>query len=66
LLDAVRPRLAVISLGRRNRFRFPHEEVLRRYDARLVRTLRTDLLGAITLRIGGDGRIDEACARGCR
>jgi competence protein ComEC len=65
LLDAVRPALAVISLGRQNRFHFPRPEVLRRYRERQVRVLRTDEAGAITVTIGPDGRISTACVRGC-
>jgi competence protein ComEC len=65
LLDAVRPRLAVISLGWRNQFHFPAPEVLARYAARGIRTLRTDRDGAVTVTIARDGAITVACARGC-
>jgi competence protein ComEC len=65
LLGAVRPSLAVISLGRQNRFHFPRPEVLRRYRQRGVRVLRTDESGAILVTIDGGGAIGTACARGC-
>ncbi|HVY40060.1 MAG TPA: DNA internalization-related competence protein ComEC/Rec2 [Polyangia bacterium] len=65
LLDAVSPRLAVMSLGWRNQFHFPAPEVLARYAARGIRTLRTDRDGAVTVAIGADGRLDVQCARGC-
>ncbi|HVT10391.1 MAG TPA: DNA internalization-related competence protein ComEC/Rec2 [Polyangia bacterium] len=65
LLDAVSPRLAVISLGWRNQFHFPAPEVMARYAARGIRTLRTDRDGAVTVTIGADGRLDVECARGC-
>ncbi|MES1165446.1 MAG: DNA internalization-related competence protein ComEC/Rec2, partial [Verrucomicrobiota bacterium] len=65
LLDAVGPRVAVMSLGWRNQFHFPAPEVLARYAARGIRTLRTDRDGAITVSIGADGRVDLQCARGC-
>ncbi len=65
LLDAVAPRLAVMSLGWRNQFHFPAPEVVARYAARGIRTLRTDRDGAITVTLAPDGRIDIQCARGC-
>jgi competence protein ComEC len=54
-LDAVRPEVALVSVGYRNRFRHPHPEVLDRYAARGVRVLRTDLHGAITVEMSPDG-----------
>jgi competence protein ComEC len=65
LLDAVRPGLAVISLGRQNRFHFPRPEVLQRYRERNVRVLRTDEAGAITVTIEPGGGISTDCVRGC-
>ena len=41
-LDAVRPRVAVVHVGRGNRFGFPHEDVVERYAARAIRLRRTD------------------------
>ncbi|MEO8213134.1 MAG: ComEC/Rec2 family competence protein [Myxococcales bacterium] len=66
LLDAVRPRLAVISLGWRNRFHFPRPEVVERYRRRGISLLRTDQNGAVTVTIQADGRFDTTCERGCR
>ena len=54
LLAAVRPRLVVVSAGRRNRFGHPHAETLSRYDAFGVPILRTDRDGAV--RVCTDGR----------
>jgi competence protein ComEC len=48
-LTAVRPEVALVSVGYRNRFRHPHPEVQERYRALHVRLLRTDLHGAITV-----------------
>jgi competence protein ComEC len=61
----VRPSLAVISLGWRNRFHFPNAEVLDRYAARGIRVLRTDRDGAVTVRITPAGAVSVTCARGC-
>lgn len=54
LLDAARPRHVVFCVGRANRFGFPHEEVVERYQARGARCWRTDLQGAV--RFHSDGR----------
>ena len=49
LLEAVRPRAALISCGWRNRYGMPHREVLRRLAQHGVSVWRTDLDGAIRL-----------------
>jgi len=53
LLDTVRPRYAIFSLGDRNRYGFPAEEVVTRYRDRGCKVLRTDQLGAIRLQTDG-------------
>jgi competence protein ComEC len=65
LLDTVRPGLAVMSLGWRNRFRFPRPEVVGRYRVRGIRLLRTDLHGAVTVTISPDGSLSTICTRDC-
>ena len=47
-LDALQPKLAIISAGRNNRFNHPHPDVLDALEKRKIKTLRTDLSGAIT------------------
>jgi len=54
LLDAVRPRFAVISVGAGNSYGHPREEVLERLAGAAVRTYRTDLDGAVTFYLDGD------------
>ncbi len=49
---AVRPRVAVISLGYNNRFHFPAPEVVDRYIEEGAHLLRTDLNGAIEVDVG--------------
>ncbi len=49
-IAAVRPDVALVSVGYRNRFNHPHPEVVDRYRAQGIRLLRTDLNGA--LRVG--------------
>ena len=54
-LAAVRPELAVVPAGYRNRFGHPNAEVLERYAALQTKVLRTDRDGAITVRFGASG-----------
>ena len=56
LLDAVAPRIAVISCGRRNLFGHPHPLVLEALGERRVRTWRTDRDGTVDVEIAG-GRL---------
>jgi competence protein ComEC len=65
LLDAVRPGLAVMSLGWRNRFHFPAPEVVHRYAAHGAEVLRTDRDGAVTVTIDPAGILGVRCERGC-
>ena len=53
-LSKVKPDVAVISAGWKNRFRFPHSTVLEAYQERGCRILRTDRNGAIMLTTDGN------------
>jgi competence protein ComEC len=53
LLEECRPDLAVISVGRRNRFGHPSRELLERLARRQIRTWRTDREGACMLECDG-------------
>jgi len=53
LLAAVHPRFAVISVGTRNVYGHPRQEVLDRLGAAHVRTYRTDMNGAVTFYLDG-------------
>lgn len=61
-LATVRPKAAVISCGRRNRYRHPHPEVLTRLNDAGARVYRTDLDGAVL--VESDGR--QFCIRTAR
>jgi len=52
---AVRPEVAVVSVGYLNRFSHPHPEVVERYVASGIRLLRTDLDGAISVELTPEG-----------
>lgn len=54
-LELVRPELAVISCGRDNSYGHPHEELLRRLAGCGCEITRTDLQGAVTVRVTRDG-----------
>lgn len=50
-VKAVAPEWAIFSCGWRNRFGFPHPEVLARYQKIGSRVLRTDINGAVLMRL---------------
>ncbi len=54
-VHAVAPRLVVFSVGYRNRFGHPHPAVVRRYRAQASELVRTDLAGAVLVRISSSG-----------
>jgi len=53
LIDAVRPRWAIISVGTRNTFGHPRMEVLRRLEEAKAATYRTDMDGAVSFYLDG-------------
>jgi competence protein ComEC len=54
-IRAVNPKYVIITTGWRNRFGFPHPDVLKRYREQGCRILRTDLNGAV--RMISDGKV---------
>ena len=53
-LDKVRPKSVIISCGWHNRYGFPHDQVLNRYQKRGIDIFRTDENGAIS--VSSDGK----------
>ncbi len=51
---AVNPAITIVSCGWRNRFGFPHPEVMARYEAIGSRIFRTDINGAVQIRLRPD------------
>ncbi len=62
LVQAIRPEIAVVSVGRRNRYGFPAPEVVERWERVGARVLRTDG-GAVRLLSDGE-RVWQAPAEG--
>ena len=56
-LKLVRPRIAVISCGRKNSYGHPHEETMERLDEAGAKVLRTDELGAIIFSLSPSGGV---------
>ncbi|HWS30191.1 MAG TPA: ComEC/Rec2 family competence protein [Clostridia bacterium] len=54
-LDAVNPRIALISCGLDNSYGHPHKETLERYAARGIEAYRTDQDGTIHLTFAAEG-----------
>ena len=61
-LDQVAPEIALFQVGYRNRYHHPKAEVMQRYVSRGVRTLRSDVSGAVMISIDTELRlITQAC-----
>jgi len=54
-LDKVNPESVIISCGYKNRYGFPHPDVLEGYEKRGYQVFRTDLDGAVTISSDGIG-----------
>ena len=54
-IDAVQPRLVLFPTGYRNRYRFPNQDIMRRYEIRGSRSYDTGRDGAVLIRIGHSG-----------
>lgn len=63
LLAHARPRVALISVGRRNRFGHPATEVLARLDEHGVEVRRTDREGTLAVRARRDGSFTVGAPR---
>jgi len=64
LLAVARPEVAVVSVGRRNRYAHPAPEVIERYEARAVPVVRTDQVGTVQVELGAtSGRLRTFRAR---
>jgi competence protein ComEC len=57
LLAVVRPRVALVSAGARNRYGHPDPTVIDRLGRNGVLVLRTDRQGSLRVRVDGAGRV---------
>jgi competence protein ComEC len=55
-LQAVKPGIALFQVGYRNRYRHPKQEVFDRYGELGIKRLRSDAMGAISLRFDGGSK----------
>lgn len=51
-IQAVHPKVALISVGHRNRYHHPSPLVIQRYENEDIQLYRTDQMGALSLKIG--------------
>ncbi len=56
-IEKVKPEVAVISCGFKNVFRFPHPDVIGRFERTRTRVFRTDRHGAVTIETDGNDLI---------
>jgi competence protein ComEC len=54
-IQTVRPQVATISVGAKNHYGHPNQDVIARYEADHVRVFRTDKAGTVTLRASPGG-----------
>lgn len=54
-LDAVQPRVALLPVGYRNRYRHPHPSVMARYQERGIALEDSAMAGAISVQFGAQG-----------
>jgi len=52
-LEAVNPKAAIISCGRKNKFRHPHKVTLDKFKTKGIKLYRTDQDGAVVIRTDG-------------
>jgi competence protein ComEC len=57
-LDAVKPRIALVQAGYRNRFQHPVPEVMARYEARSIRVISSTACGAALWKSQNADRLD--------
>ena len=64
LLEGLQPKLAFVSLGAGNPYRFPHREVLAELEERNIPLYRTDRAGSVRFLSNGSGWRVEQWQRG--
>ncbi|MBF0226284.1 MAG: DNA internalization-related competence protein ComEC/Rec2 [Desulfobacterales bacterium] len=54
-VNIVRPEYVIISVGWKNRFKLPHKTVLKKYENIGAKVFRTDLDGAVVIKVNSQG-----------
>ncbi len=62
-LTAVAPKIALFSVGQKNRYRHPHPKILGHYEALNIPLLRTDQAGAVFIEMGSEIKISTFMAQ---
>lgn len=57
-LEAIQPKVTILSAGENNRYNHPHPDVVERLQRAGSRIYRTDHQGAIVVRVDGKGRME--------
>ena len=57
-LKMVKPKIALIGVGKNNRFGHPNEEVIKRISSMGTNIFRTDLSGEIKISINKKGKVE--------
>ena len=56
-LDKVDPKIALIGVGKDNKFGHPSDEVIDRLNKKKIKIFRTDLCGEVNLSVSKNGKI---------
>lgn len=56
-IEAVNPKIAIIGVGRNNKFGHPNTQVLERLESSKIKVFRTDINGEIMIYINKNGRV---------
>ena len=57
ILEKVKPKIALIGVGKENKFGHPNEEVIQRIQELNCKIYRTDEMGEIELNIKNNGKV---------
>ena len=53
-IDSIMPKIAVLSVGKNNRYGYPSEEVIQRFKSKKIILYRTDVDGNIIIKTNGE------------
>ena len=56
-IEAVNPRIALIGVGKNNKFGHPNEDVIERLEEQGTQIYRTDLDGEVSISVNNNGKI---------